>query len=47
MKYSVKLTPNFKKEAKRLSKKYNSLKTEFEELFNPFYALGVLPTLRT
>ena len=33
MKYSVELTPNFKKEAKRLSKKYPSLKAELEELF--------------
>ncbi|MDR2887578.1 MAG: type II toxin-antitoxin system RelE/ParE family toxin [Bacteroidales bacterium] len=33
MSYSVELTPNFKKEAKRLSKKYPSLKMELEELF--------------
>ena len=33
MSYSVDLTPNFKKEAKRLSKKYPSLKSELEVLF--------------
>ena len=33
MNYSVELTPNFKKEAKRLSKKYLSLKSELETLF--------------
>lgn len=33
MSYSVELTPNFKKEAKKLSKKYLSLKTELAELF--------------
>ena len=34
MNYSVELTPNFKKQAKRLSKKYISLKSELEELFS-------------
>ena len=33
MNYSVDLSPNFKKEAKRLSKKYPSLKFELETLF--------------
>jgi mRNA-degrading endonuclease RelE of RelBE toxin-antitoxin system len=33
MSYSVVLSLNFKKEAKRLSKKYPSLKTELTELF--------------
>lgn len=33
MSYSIELTANFKKQAKRLSKKYPSLKTELEELF--------------
>jgi mRNA-degrading endonuclease RelE of RelBE toxin-antitoxin system len=33
MRYSVVLSLNFKKEAKRLSKKYPSLKTELTELF--------------
>ena len=33
MSYSVDLSPNFKKEAKRLSKKYPSLKFELETLF--------------
>ena len=33
MNYSVELTPNFKREAKKLSKKYPSLKSELEELF--------------
>ncbi len=33
MSYSVELTSNFKKEAKKLSKKYFSLKTELAELF--------------
>ena len=33
MNYSVELTPNFKKNAKRLSKKYLSLKSELKELF--------------
>ena len=33
MSYSVELSPNFKKEAKRLSKKYPSLKSELEQLF--------------
>ena len=44
MKYSVELSVNFKKEAKRLSKKYPSLKAELAALFeeleeNP--ALGI------
>lgn len=33
MSYSIELTDNFKKEAKRLTKKYPSLKTELAELF--------------
>ncbi len=33
MNYNVVLTENFKKEAKKLSKKYASLKSEFAELF--------------
>ena len=33
MNYSVELSANFKKEAKRLSKKYLSLKSELEALF--------------
>lgn len=33
MSYSVELTPNFKKEAKKLSKKYLFLKTDLAELF--------------
>jgi mRNA-degrading endonuclease RelE of RelBE toxin-antitoxin system len=33
MNYSVELSPNFKKEAKRLSKKYLSLKPELDTLF--------------
>lgn len=32
MKYSVQALPNFKKEAKRLMKKYPSLKAELEQL---------------
>jgi len=32
MSYSVELTENFKKEAKRLSKKYPSLKADLDEL---------------
>lgn len=33
MSYSIELSANFKKEAKRLAKKYPSLKTELAELF--------------
>lgn len=33
MSYKLELTDNFKKEAKRLTKKYPSLKTELAELF--------------
>jgi mRNA-degrading endonuclease RelE of RelBE toxin-antitoxin system len=33
MSYRIELTDNFKKEAKRLAKKYPSLKTELAELF--------------
>jgi mRNA-degrading endonuclease RelE of RelBE toxin-antitoxin system len=33
MNYSIELSANFKKEAKRLIKKYPSLKTELAELF--------------
>ena len=34
MSYNIALSSNFKKEAKRLSKKYSSLKSELAELFN-------------
>ena len=34
MNYNVELSANFKKEAKRLSKKYKSLKTELNKLFD-------------
>lgn len=34
MSYSIELTDNFKKEAKKLQKKYPSLKSELEELGN-------------
>ncbi|MBY0482421.1 MAG: type II toxin-antitoxin system RelE/ParE family toxin [Chitinophagaceae bacterium] len=34
MSYSIELSANFKKEAKRLTKKYPSLKTELAELFS-------------
>ena len=44
MNYSVELSPNFKKEAKRLSKKYLSLKSELEALFKE---LKENPTLGT
>lgn len=33
MSYSIELSSNFKKEAKRLTKKYPSLKTELAQLF--------------
>lgn len=33
MSYNIELSANFKKEAKRLTKKYPSLKTELAELF--------------
>lgn len=33
MNYKVELSDNFKKEAKRLIKKYSSLKTELQDLF--------------
>jgi len=33
MSYNVELSPNFKKEAKRLAKKYPSLKSELAQLF--------------
>jgi mRNA-degrading endonuclease RelE of RelBE toxin-antitoxin system len=33
MSYSIELTTNFKKEAKRLARKYPSLKSELAELF--------------
>ncbi len=42
MSFSVELSPNFKKEAKRLSKKYPSLKVELLDLFEE---LEVNPTL--
>jgi hypothetical protein len=44
MKFEVQLSPNFKKEAKRLIKKYPSLKLELAELFSE---LEVNPTLGT
>lgn len=44
MNYSIELTANFKKEAKRLSKKYPSFKSELSELINQ---LEVNPTLGT
>ena len=34
MSYNVKLTPNFKKQAKRLSKKYKSLPSDLAKLFD-------------
>jgi len=34
MSYSVELSTNFRREAKRLSKKYPSLKSELEKLFD-------------
>ncbi|MFY8109876.1 MAG: type II toxin-antitoxin system RelE/ParE family toxin [Bacteroidia bacterium] len=42
MNFSVELSPNFKKEAKRLTKKYPSLKVELLDLFEE---LEVNPTL--
>ncbi len=42
MNFSVELSPNFKKEAKRLTKKYPSLKVELLDLFKE---LEVNPTL--
>jgi mRNA-degrading endonuclease RelE of RelBE toxin-antitoxin system len=44
MSYSIELSSNFKKEAKRLSKKYPSLKKELAELFTE---LEDNPTLGT
>jgi len=44
MSYSIELSDNFKKEAKRLSKKYPSLKSELAELFTE---LEENPTLGT
>jgi mRNA-degrading endonuclease RelE of RelBE toxin-antitoxin system len=44
MSYNIELSANFKKEAKRLSKKYPSLKTELAELFDE---LQENPTLGT
>jgi len=44
MNYSVELSPNFKREAKRLSKKYLSLKVELDVLFKE---LEENPTLGT
>jgi mRNA-degrading endonuclease RelE of RelBE toxin-antitoxin system len=44
MSYSVELSDNFKKEAKRLVKKYRSLKTELAKLFTE---LEENPTLGT
>lgn len=44
MSYSIELSLNFKKEAKKLTKKYPSLKTELAELF---VQLGENPKLGT
>ena len=44
MNYSVELSPNFKKEAKKLIKKYPSLKAELAELFS---LLETTPALGT
>ncbi|EOR96366.1 hypothetical protein ADIARSV_0443 [Arcticibacter svalbardensis MN12-7] len=44
MSYSIELSENFKKEAKRLIKKYPSLKSELAELFTD---LEENPTLGT
>jgi mRNA-degrading endonuclease RelE of RelBE toxin-antitoxin system len=44
MNYNVELTDNFKKEAKRLLKKYNSLKSEITDLITE---LETNPTLGT
>jgi mRNA-degrading endonuclease RelE of RelBE toxin-antitoxin system len=44
MSYNVELSANFKKEAKRLSKKYPSLKIELAELFEQ---LEETPTIGT
>jgi mRNA-degrading endonuclease RelE of RelBE toxin-antitoxin system len=38
MSYSIELSSNFKKEAKRLTKKYPSLKTELAQLFTELEA---------
>ena len=42
MSYSIELTPNFKKEAKKLIKKYPSLKEELSQLFA---TLEITPTM--
>jgi mRNA-degrading endonuclease RelE of RelBE toxin-antitoxin system len=44
MSYKIEISPNFKKEAKRLTKKYSSLKTELTFLIQE---LEVNPTLGT
>lgn len=44
MNYKVELSPNFKKEAKHLGKKYRSLKTDLAKLFEE---LERSPDLRT
>ncbi len=44
MRYKVKVSDNFKKESKRLSKKYKSLKFELKQLFEE---LSVTPTKGT
>ena len=44
MSYKIELSPNFKKEAKKLVKKYSSLKTELSALFTE---LESNPTLGT
>ena len=44
MRYSIELSDNFKKEVKRLSKKYPSLKSELSKLFSE---LEENPTLGT
>jgi mRNA-degrading endonuclease RelE of RelBE toxin-antitoxin system len=44
MNYSIELTDNFKKEAKKLAKKYPSLKTELAELFTKLVENPILGT---
>ena len=44
MSYNIQLSPNFKKEAKKLIKKYASLKAELSELFTELEHNPVLGT---
>jgi mRNA-degrading endonuclease RelE of RelBE toxin-antitoxin system len=44
MNYNIELSDNFKKEAKRLSKKYKSLKSDLNQLFDE---LAINPTKGT